>query len=57
MLLTFRETGNCPNGDYYGPAMAIEHPQTQTNQIHLVTNDTISRLSRVICFKVVLETY
>jgi hypothetical protein len=32
MLLTFRETGNCPNGDYYGPAMAIEHPQTQTNQ-------------------------
>ena len=32
MLLTFRESANCPNGDYYGPAMAIEHPQTQTNQ-------------------------
>jgi len=32
MLMTFRETGNCPNGDYYGPAMAIEHPQTQVSQ-------------------------
>ena len=32
MLLTFREAANCPTGDYYGAAMAVEHPQTQTNQ-------------------------
>jgi hypothetical protein len=36
MLLTFRETGNCPNGALYGPAMAVEHPQTQTNQSSVV---------------------
>jgi hypothetical protein len=37
MLLTFRESGNCPNGDYYGPAMAVEHPQTQTNALNVIS--------------------
>ena len=31
MLMTFREYANCDEG-HLGPAMAVEHPETQTNQ-------------------------
>jgi len=41
MLLTFREYGNCDGGSGpFGPAMAVEHPQTQssTNSVEAITS-------------------